>query len=254
MRLRSRCLCTRPTFDLPRVRQELLTHWTLTEARIPEAAGRAARYCQFTFQDAERLYQSSDARWHWLDREMSSNVAGETGAVEIYRGALAALSLRRAVGFQLERGAEDFAREHMEAEQRHLSVLELVVHDTKHTRLLPAWRVAGWTLGFLPTVLVGSQGLFVTVEAVETFVEAHYGEQIAFLEHADSCPELLRLLRHFCADEVHHKEDAHARLSSEEASSDGLILSKASKHAFANVWGRIVRIGSTVAADVARRF
>ena len=39
----------------------------------------------------EASYAQPAAPWHWLDRELSSNIAGETGAVCIYHGAAAAL-------------------------------------------------------------------------------------------------------------------------------------------------------------------
>jgi len=59
--------------------------------------------------------------------------------------------------------------------------------------------------------------MYVTTHAVETFVEEHYGDQIARLETelkagdqspAEAYQALLGLLRAACADEVQHKEDA----------------------------------------------
>lgn len=36
----------------------------------------------------------------------------------------------------------------------------------------------GWALGYLSTRLRGAHGMYITTEAVESFVEEHYGDQI----------------------------------------------------------------------------
>lgn len=233
------------SINLPLVRDEILQQWLLAEATNPKTNGnRRAQYCSFTRNDGVKAYQKSNATWHWLDRELSSNVAGETGAVYIYKGALAAMQL---VPPQKEE-ALAFCQEHMENEAAHLRLFEAIVHKSKQTVLLPVWRMAGWTLGFLPTLIGGSRGLYVTVEAVETFVEEHYQEQIVPLkEQKGGCmsPELVRLLEHCCEDEVHHKEDA-ARM----------LLGPGQREFSAwwvRPWSSIVRTGSIVAAALARR-
>jgi hypothetical protein len=58
----------------------------------------------------------------------------------------------------------------------------------------------------------GSRALYVTVETVETFVEEHFQDQIVLLKKWNACPNLIQLLEHCCADEVHHEEDAALRL------------------------------------------
>ena len=73
----------------------------------------------------------------------------------------------------------------------HKSTLDLfkaLIPPHKHTILLPVWRVAGFTLGLLPT-LAGDRALFVTVEAVETFVEEHYHEQARGFSPAAQTPK-----------------------------------------------------------------
>lgn len=37
----------------------------------------------------------------------------------------------------------------------------------------------GWALGYLSTRIRGAHGMYVTTQAVESFVEEHYGDQIA---------------------------------------------------------------------------
>ena len=107
--------------------------------------------------------------------------------------------------------------------------------------------MAGFCLGFAPA-LVSDRWLFLTVEAVETFVEEHYTlEQIHPLrkqEAAVSAPHLIALLEHCCADEVHHKEDAAKRAGGEPGAGRTLVE---------RAWMAIVRVGSAVAAEAARR-
>lgn len=170
--------------------------------------------------------------WGWLDRELSSDIAGETGAVFIYRGAKAALR------HSDDKEALAFVTEHQRAEEKHLSYLEQVVRV--HTRLLPVWRVLGWTLGFAPTFVGGPPALYATVFHVESFVEQHYKSQIAQLNDPHPDVQAVKgLLERCCADEVHHKDEALARFSNNLGY---------------EMWGWVVRTGSALAAECARRF
>jgi len=240
------------TFDFNKIRNEIRDNWLKSEAASPDGARTKARYCCFTLQDAHREYLKPSANWHWLDRELSSNVAGETGAVHIYKGALAAMKVRP-LSFSCSSDAADFAMEHVANESAHLRMFQAVVPHGKHTRLLPMWRAAGWVLGFFPTLLGGSKALYVTVESVETFVEEHFQEQIVPLKKQDNCPELLRLLEHCCEDEVHHKEDAERRLLNYQDISKGDSNYQKFDAWWVTPWSKIVRTSSTVAAEIARR-
>jgi len=220
------------------------------EGRSPRGSRIRARYCCFTHDDVVRAYQQRNARWHWLDRELSSNVAGETGAVHVYKGALAASRYIR----PLSASALEFCHEHQQTEARHLALFSNLVPSHKHTKLLPLWRIAGWFVGFLPTALAGSKGLYVTVEAIESFVEEHFQEQIQPLEQKmknemdcknNTTPELLKVLNHCCDDEVHHKEEAAAKLLQGEFDY--------SKVWWATPWRKVVHWGSAAAAEIARR-
>jgi ubiquinone biosynthesis monooxygenase Coq7 len=133
----------------------------------------------------EPLYADGAARWSWLDRELSSNVAGETGAVCIYEGAAAALALRggassETLAFVGRAGLSPhpctlltMARalcvgqvdEHRKSEAAHLALFLELLPPAKYTALLPAWRVAGRSLGFAPTLIGGERWLFLTVDA-----------------------------------------------------------------------------------------
>jgi len=230
--------------DLEKVRTEILNYWIQQEASSGNGHNLRSRYCCFTYDDAKRAYLQPSATWHWLDRELSSNVAGETGAVHIYKGALAALQVR---SLPQQKDVLAFCQEHMENESKHLRLFQMVVPDFhKHTKLLPIWRMAGFLLGFFPTLMGGSQALVVTVEAVETFVEEHFQEQIQPLKEQQRTPELVRLLESCCEDEVHHKEDAAKRLLD---GNENVIATAW----WVTPWSTIVRTGSSIAADVARR-
>ncbi|CAM9221212.1 unnamed protein product, partial [Heterosigma akashiwo] len=134
---------------------------------------------------------------------LRSDHAGETGAVWIYRGAAWALA-RRSGGTP---AARRFVAEHLATEAGHLALMERLLEEGQRSRLLPLWRAAGFGLGALPA-LVSEAALFCTVEAVETFVEEHYLEHLLPLEAGGRCPELCRLLRRCCEEEVHHRDDA----------------------------------------------
>ena len=84
-----------------------------------------------------------------------------------------------------------------------------------------------------------------TVEAVETFVEEHFQEQIVFLKSQNQCPHLVQLLEHCCEDEVHHKEDAARRLlHGSDCGFDAWWVKP---------WAVVVKGGSAFAAQIARR-
>lgn len=232
-------------FNFSQIRNEILQNWLTATAKSNVGQQQLrAQYCCFTYQDGARAYRNKHAKWYWLDKELSSNIAGETGAVYIYKGALAAMSLRSVDLFTDD--ARDFVKEHMENERAHLSLFQAVVPTDKHTRMLPFWRAAGWTLGFVPTFLGGCDALYVTVEAVESFVEEHYQRQIRSLKDGGESTELVRLLEHCCSDEVHHKEDAAQKL-----------LESGKDKTFDRWWryplSNLVQKGSAIAAEIARR-
>ena len=102
---------------------------------------------------------------------------------------------------------------HLSTEESHLALMTRLVPREHHTRLLPLWRIAGFSLGYLPVLVLGSQGLFRTIQYVETFVEVHYNEQIEWLElQGEEWRPLVEVLESCCADEVEHKEDSKRRV------------------------------------------
>jgi ubiquinone biosynthesis monooxygenase Coq7 len=161
-----------------------------------------------------------------LRGDLRSDHAGETGAVMIYRGILA--------------GARDaavrrFAAAHLATEQRHLDLLAALLPAAERSILLPLWRIAGWLTGFLPAC-AGPHAVYATIDAVETFVDRHYEEQIVRLPAG-----ALRSLLATCqADEVHHRDEARA-------------LAAARPGAMLRGWVWLVGFGSRAAVAAARR-
>ena len=212
----------------------------------------------------------------WLEGEMRSNHAGETGAVNIYKGAIKALDIRRSLGLSYgdarkgQLSYEDrlraFALEHQDSEQHHVDLLGAVLDGDGISILLPAWRMASFTLGFASTIFC-PRGMYLTTEAVETFVEEHYMAQIRRLRYeaagtvlcnddgkdADengtrtslkARAELIVMLEHCCADEVYHKEKARERAA--EGPFPWFAWVDTS-------WQWFVQTGSAVAANCAKR-
>ena len=139
--------------------------------------------------------------------DLRTDHAGETGAVMIYRGIIATTR---------DAAVRVFAQEHLATEAAHLAAIELLLAPRHRSRLLPLWRAAGWLTGALPA-WIGPRTLYATIEAVETFVDQHYTEQIELIDRLDpdraqASLQTLRVHLHsFRADEIDHRDDAAAR-------------------------------------------
>ena len=99
---------------------------------------------------------------------LRSDHAGEVGAVYIYKGILKIAKDPELV---------NFSKRHLATEESHLQKIEGVLLKKDRSKLVWLWKVAGFLLGFLPT-LFGPKIVFATIEAVEAFVEEHYEEQV----------------------------------------------------------------------------
>ncbi len=166
----------------------------------------------------------------WLERELRSNHAGESGAVAIYRGILTVSrcpEVRR------------FARRHLQTETRHLEIMQELVPPRNRSKLLPLWNVAGFIAGSLPSVFE-ARAVYATIEAVETFVDSHYRQQVDRLDDDDRWVEVREALERCRQDELSHRDEARHL----GAGARGLAL---------RVWLRAVGIGSAAGVAVARR-
>lgn len=171
--------------------------------------------------------------------DLRTDHAGESGAVMIYRGILA-----------VSRDAEvrHFAQRHLATETGHLAEIEPLLSRRQRSRLLPLWRIAGWLTGALPA-LAGPRAVYATIEAVETFVDHHYAEQIESIDRQDPAgthPSMraLRVLLQTCrSDEIAHRDEA-AVLFAGGGHPPPMALS---------IWLWLVSTGSRAAVTVCRR-
>ena len=110
----------------------------------------------------------TDEIYSWLQRELRTDHAGETGAIAIYDGILAMSSCKKVRGF---------ATRHRETEKQHLQRIESLLPASQRSILLPVWRIAGFFTGAIPASISSSM-VFATIAAVESFVDSHYSQQI----------------------------------------------------------------------------
>lgn len=170
-----------------------------------------------------------------LAGDLRSDHAGETGAVQIYRGILAV---------SRDPAVRAFAEHHLATEQGHLALIEALVPAVPRSRLLPLWRPAGWVTGALPALL-GPRAVYATIAAVETFVDRHYAEQLEAIDAvlADRPDPALATLRATLArcrdDEVRHRDEA--------------LAAGPARGAAARAWAGLVGAGSAAAVALARR-
>ena len=165
----------------------------------------------------------------WLRQDMRSNHAGETGAVYIYRGILSVSK---------DEQVRAFAQEHLATEETHLELISNELPVCHHSVFLPLWKLAGYLTGAIPS-LFGSNAVYATIDAVETFVGEHYLEQIDRLQAEASYPELRTLLEKCRDDEIDHRDEAR------DAKSTG-------SSPFLRGWCWLVGKGSNYAVKLAR--
>ena len=173
-----------------------------------------------------------------LIADLRTDHAGETGAVMIYRGILAVTR---------DAHVRQFAQHHLVTEMGHLAAIDPLLAAKHRSLLLPAWRIAGWLTGALPA-LFGARATYATIEAVETFVDQHYAEQIESIDQQDPARgraqlQTLRALLQTCRDdEIAHRDEA-AELFAQHGKRPSLAL---------RVWVRLVSSGSRGAVKICR--
>lgn len=151
--------------------------------------------------DAAKAPTAAPGLSRWLERELRSDHAGETGAVFIYRGIAAVARWRNSAELL------GFAERHGATESEHLALVEAWLPPARRSRLLGPWRLAGWLTGALPA-LAGPRAVYATIAAVETFVDQHYQQQIDHLQRHGGPEGLLPLLLRCQADERHPRDEA----------------------------------------------
>ncbi len=167
----------------------------------------------------------------WVFAYLRTDHAGEVGAVCIYQGVLQ---------FSRDPELRAFAEHHLATEQNHLHLISGWLPAAQHSRLLPLWRLAGFLTGALPA-LFGPKGVYATIDAVDSFVNYHYEEQILALARHIELSNLLQTLLDCQADEVAHRDEAAA--ASKDLGQSGWVL---------RAWCAMVGAGSKAAVTLIR--
>jgi ubiquinone biosynthesis monooxygenase Coq7 len=149
-------------------------------------------------KSARKLLSPGDQLPNWVFADLRTDHAGEVGAVCIYQGVLR---------FSRDPALRAFAEHHLAAEQKHLTLISAWLPSSQRSRLLPMWRLAGFLTGALPA-LFSPRAVYATLEAVETFVDHHYEEQILALASQPVLTGLRQTLLDCQADEVAHRDEA----------------------------------------------
>jgi ubiquinone biosynthesis monooxygenase Coq7 len=166
----------------------------------------------------------------WVFADLRTDHAGEVGAVCIYQGVLQ---------FSRDPELRAFAEHHLATEQKHLRLISGWLPAAQYSRLLSLWRLAGFLTGALPA-LFGSKAVYATIEAVETFVNHHYEDQIRALDSQHELSDLRQTLLDCQADEVAHRDEAAAARG---PTRPNLVL---------RVWCAMVGTGSKAAVSLIR--
>ncbi len=166
----------------------------------------------------------------WVFADLRTDHAGEVGAICIYQGVLQ---------FARDPALRAFAERHLATEQKHLRLISGWLPAAQYSRLLPLWRLAGFLTGALPA-LFGPKAVYATIEAVETFVNYHYEEQILALASQTVLNDLRQTLLDCQADEVAHRDEATAARGLSES---GWVL---------RAWCAMVGAGSKAAVSLIR--
>ena len=151
-------------------------------------------------KSGRKLFNPGDKLPSWVFADLRTDHAGEVGAVCIYQGVLR---------FARDPALRSFAEHHLITEQKHLRLISAWLASSRHSRLLPIWRLAGFLTGALPA-LFGPRAVYATIEAVETFVDHHYDQQVRALGSQPAFNELRQTLLDCQADEVAHRDEAAA--------------------------------------------
>ena len=126
------------------------------------------------------------------------DLAGEKGAIEIYKGQLAIIkneSLSKEIKEMLKKEKEHFKK---------FSEL-LIRYRVRPTALDPIWKTGAFGLGVLSAAL-GKKATMACTEAVEEVIIDHYQNQAKYLKGKDR--DLEKITRKFADDEKDHMHQA----------------------------------------------
>ena len=135
-----------------------------------------------------------------IDEIIRVDLAGEKGAIGIYKGQLAIIkdkSFSKEINKMLKKEEEHFKK---------FSEL-LIKYRVRPTVLDPLWEKGAFGLGLLSAAL-GKKAAMACTEAVEEVIVDHYNAQIKYLESLGIEKEMLKKIKKFCADEDDHRSFA----------------------------------------------
>ena len=194
---------------------------------VPGSSPGVSTILELSYKTNYRYYSCMNKL---LESFLRSDHAGEVGAVYIYKGILSVAK---------DPALVEFSNRHLETEKEHLRKIEQILPPSKRSKLVGIWKIAGYLLGFLPSFF-GPRIVFATIEAVESFVEDHYEEQLKYLRAQDDPDQaLINLLQSCQDDEIEHKNESAIK----KKSTPGFLL---------NFWMKIVGWGSSSAVKVAK--
>ena len=126
------------------------------------------------------------------------DLAGEKGAVGIYKGQLAIVK---------DKELSNEIKEMLEKEEEHFKKFSelLIEYRVRPTILDPLWKTGAYGLGILSAAL-GKKATMACTEAVEEVIIDHYKNQAKYLKGKDRYLE--KVTRQFAADEEQHMHQA----------------------------------------------
>lgn len=145
-----------------------------------------------------------------VDEIIRVNHAGEFGAQVIYKSQ---------IKFSKDKNLKKELKRISDEEMVHFKYFdeEITKNRTRPTVMQPIWKVGGYVLGAVSSIL-GEKYVHACTEAVESTIVDHYNEQIEFLKKAKIKNDLRIKIQKFCDEEKSHKENSTKKIDSTDKS------------------------------------
>ncbi len=141
-----------------------------------------------------------------IDEILRVNHAGEFGAQVIYKSQ---------IKFSKNDNLKKELKKISDEEMVHFKYFdeEIIKNRTRPTVMQPIWKVGGYVLGAVSSIL-GEKYVHACTEAVESTIVDHYNEQIEFLKTEKIKNDLRLKIQKFREEENGHKENSTKRIDS----------------------------------------
>ena len=145
-----------------------------------------------------------------IDEILRVNHAGEFGAQMIYQSQ---------IKFSKNMKLKEELKKISDEEMVHFKYFdeEIIKNRTRPTVMQPVWRVGGFMLGAISSIL-GEKYVHACTEAVETTIVDHYNEQVDFLKKNKVRNNLRLKIQKFCKEEDNHKMNSKKKVHSKSPS------------------------------------